>query len=531
MSTFGPGKRTIVHVLKEAVARSPGKPWLKGDFGARSYAEIDTLANRIANGLLQAGLVEGDTLLVMMRDSVEMVAVWVACANGIIDVPVNTAYRGAPLIHLANDCRAKVAIVDAAFTERFDTIGNDLVGIATYFVIDGEPPVTLGGQRAKPFQDLMLEPAFKAHPPAESDIMSIMYTSGTTGGSKGVMVTHAHAFEYGSACNTVLAIEGNDIYYTAGLPLFHVAGRWGVIFATAIRGATAIVPRQFSARAFWSDVRHHEVTAAYLLGAMANFLQRQPPEERDADNPLQKVLMCPLLSDCEDFAQRFNLQIATAYGSTESGAPILMPLGTPVADRQIVGKLRSDKYEAMIADECDRPVAPGAIGELLLRPREPWITMRGYWHQPEKTSQMWRNLWLHTGDAARVDDEGNLYFVDRIQDTIRRRGENISSMEVEGIISRHPAIAECAVFPVPSEHTEWDVMVTIVLKPGESADPVDIIRFAEKAMAYFMVPRFVDFVPSLPKTQTGKVQKNLLRQTGRSTSTWDREAAGIRLAR
>jgi crotonobetaine/carnitine-CoA ligase len=157
--------------------------------------------------------------------------------------------------------------------------------------------------------------------------------------------------------------------------------------------------------------------------------------------------------------------------------------------------------------------------------------MRGYWNQPEKTAQMWRNLWLHTGDAGRHDEEGNLYFVDRIQDTIRRRGENISSMEVEGIISRHPGIAECAVFPALSEHTESEVMVAVVLKPGEAADPVDIVRFAEKRMAYFMVPRFIDFVEALPKTQTGKVQKKVLREAGRSASTWDREAAGIKIAR
>jgi crotonobetaine/carnitine-CoA ligase len=278
-------------------------------------------------------------------------------------------------------------------------------------------------------------------------------------------------------------------------------------------------------------VQTYGVTSTYLLGAMANFLQRQPTEERDAANSLGKVLMCPLLSDTEDFARRFGVRVATAYGSTESGGPICMPLGSLVPDKQIVGRLRDDKYEAMIADENDRPVPPGMIGEILLRPREPWITMRGYWNQPEKTAQMWRNLWLHTGDAGRYDEDGNLYFVDRIQDTIRRRGENISSMEVEGIISKHPAVAECAVFPVSSEHTESEVMVAVVLKPGAGADPVDIIRFAEKRMAYFMVPRFIDFVEALPKTQTGKAQKNVLHKTGRTALTWDREAAGIKIAR
>ncbi|MGX5803216.1 AMP-binding protein [Bradyrhizobium sp. Arg314] len=535
MKQFEPGERTIVHVIKEA-AKLSSKPFLRGDFGDVSYADMDTLSNRIANGLHKAGLSAGDSLLVMMRDGVEMIALWVACAKtGIIDVPVNVAYRGDPLIHVANDCSARVAVIDSSFADRFEAVSEELRGISAYYVIDTEPngkaAPTVAGHQAYPFRDLLLDARFDAELPAESDVMSIMYTSGTTGGSKGVMVTQVHAFEYGNACGSVLEIGEDDVFYTGGLPLFHVAGRWGVIFGTAIFGATAIVPRQFSVRGFWSDVQAYGVTSTYLLGAMANFLQRQPADERDADTSLGKVLMCPLLSDTEDFAHRFGVRVATAYGSTESGGPIRMALGSFVPDKQIVGRLRDDKYEAMIADENDRPVPPGTIGEILLRPREPWITMRGYWNQPEKTAQMWRNLWLHTGDAGRHDEEGNLYFVDRIQDTIRRRGENISSMEVEGIISRHPAIAECAVFPASSEHTESEVMVAVVLKPGESADPVDIIRFAEKRMAYFMVPRFIDFVEALPKTQTGKVQKKVLREAGRSASTWDREAAGIKVAR
>src|SRR5262249_9858275 len=307
------------------------------------------------------------------------------CAKtGIIDVPVNVAYRGDALVHIANDCSAKVAVVDGSFADRFDAAGGDLRGIATYYVFDAEPRLelerTLAGRQARPFRDLVLDAQFDAGPPAESDTMSIMYTSGTTGGSKGGMVTHAHAFEYGRACNLVLEMDETDIYYTAGLPLFHVAGRWGVIFAVAIRGATAVLPRQFSVRSFWSDVRTYEVTATYLLGAMANFLQRQPRDARDADNPLEKVIMCPRLSDSEDFARRFDLRVGPASGSTEVGAPIVMPLGSPAPDKQIVGRLRDDKYEVMIADENDRLVPPDTIGEILLRPREPWITMRGYWN-------------------------------------------------------------------------------------------------------------------------------------------------------
>jgi crotonobetaine/carnitine-CoA ligase len=536
MKQFENRQRTVVHVLRERSARTPAKPWIRCDALDYSYAELDALSNRIANGLLAAGLGCGDTLLVMLGDGVEIIATWVACAKtGIIDVPVNTAYRGDVLVHIANDCGAKAAVIDRSFADRFEAVGENLRAIRAYYIVDAndrpEGGDALAGQAAQPFESLFLDPIFEAEPPAEWSTMSIMYTSGTTGGSKGVMVTHAHAFEYGVSCGGILEIGEGDNYYTAGLPLFHVAGRWGVVFASAILGATAIVPRHFSVRNFWSDVRTHDVTAAFLLGVMANFLQRQPQDARDADNPLRKVLMCPLLQDCEDFAKRFDLRLATAYGSTEVGAPIAMPLGASIRHKELVGKARDDKFEVIIADENDNRVAPGVLGEILVRPREPWIAMQGYWNEAAKTATMWRNLWLHSGDAGRYDEDGNLYFVDRIQDTIRRRGENISSMEVEGIISQHPAIAECAVFPVRSEHTESEVMVAIVLKDGAEKEPVDIIRFAEQRMAYFMVPRFIDFVTALPKTPTGKVQKSVLRTTGRTDSTWDREAAGIKVAR
>jgi crotonobetaine/carnitine-CoA ligase len=536
MTQFENGQRTVVQVLKERCARKPDQAWIRRDAGAHSYAEIDALSNRIANGLLAAGLRSGDTLLVMLGDGIEIIATWVACAKaGIIDVPVNTAYRGDVLVHIANDCGARVAVIDHSFAERFEAVAGELRTIGMYYVVaaDAPPPSlpTLAGKPARGFDALLLDAVFEAELPAESSTMSIMYTSGTTGGSKGVMVTHAHAFEYGVSCGGAIEVAEGDNYYSAGLPLFHVAGRWGVVFAAAILGATAILPRQFSVRNFWSEVRAHGVTATFLLGVMANFLQRQPPDARDADNPLKKVLMCPLLPDCEDFARRFDLQVGTAYGSTEVGAPIVLPLGAPAHSKELVGRVRADKFEVIVADANDQPVAPGVLGEILVRPREPWIAMQGYWNAPAKTAAMWRNLWLHSGDAGRRDEEGNLYFVDRIQDTIRRRGENISSMEVEGIIGQHPAIAECAVFPVQSEHTEYEVMVAIVLKQGEPEDAAGIARFAAERMAYFMVPRFIDFVTSLPKTPTGKVQKNLLRTAGRSAATWDREAAGLKVAR
>ena len=350
-----------------------------------------------------------------------------------------------------------------------------------------------------------------------------MYTSGTTGPSKGVMVAHAHAYEYANGCASVIAVDEDDVYYTAGLPLFHIAGRWGVLYGALIKGATAVVPRQFSARNFWDDIRRHKATATYSLGAMANFLQRQPATARDREHTLRRMLMCPLLPDLDAFVQRFGVEVATAYGSTEVNAPLALPLGSRIPNQHIVGMVRSELFDVAIIGENDEKLPAGSHAQIAVRPKLPGVTMLGYWHQPDATVAMWRNLWLHSGDAGYCDSEGRFYFTDRLRDTIRRRGENISSMEVEGIVSQHPAVLECAVFPVRSEHTEEEVMTAIVLRPGVAADPVGLIAFLEPRMPRFMVPRYIEIVSELPKTPTGKVRKHLLRDRGVSPATFDRE--------
>jgi len=521
-------ERTVVHVLRHRAVERGDQPWLIFEDRAVTYREADRLSDRLARGMEANGLTAGDTLLTMLPDGLDLVLAWLACAKlGVIEVPVNTAYRGDILAHVIKDSRARTMLIGAPWLERLATSGCDLAELPRCFVRterDETPAVetldvrdleTLYGGDDRPIQR-ELRP---------SDLKAIMYTSGTTGKSKGVMVSHIHAYEYANGCASVLEIGERDIYYSAGLPLFHVAGKWGVLLGAAIKGAIAVIPRQFSVSNFWRDIRRHRATATYLLGAMANFLQRQPRSAADADHTLQKILMCPLLPDLDDFVARFGVRVATAYGSTEVNAPIAMPLGAPVSNNQIVGKVRSDLFEVMIIDDDDLEVPAGVTGQIAVRPKIPGVTMLGYWQQPEATVAMWRNLWLHSGDAGHRDTEGRLYFTDRLRDTIRRRGENISSMEVEGIINQHPDVFECAVYPVRSEHGEDEVMVSLVLKPERKVAPEAIIAFLEPRMPRFMVPRFIDIVETLPKTPTGKVRKHLLRDAGITASSFDREPA------
>jgi crotonobetaine/carnitine-CoA ligase len=541
MRQFRVAERSLVHVVQEAARDFPGKSWIITDRQNASFAAVDAMSNRIARGLLGLGLRSGDRLVTMLSDSIEQIAIWLACTKlGLVEVPINTAYRGDILAHVLSDCGARVAVADSRFATRLAELEarpfalRQLVFLSAAGAADAG---VIGGVHKAGWKALSLAAILSDDDsdigslPAEWDIIGIMYTSGTTGRSKGVMVTHAHAFEYAFGLATVLRLTSADTYYTSGLPLFHIAGRWGVVLASAIAGATVALPSQFSVNKYWDDVRRFGATTTFLLGAMANFLQRQPIHADDCNNPLRKVLMCPLLPDVAAFAARFGVEVATAYGATEANAPVFMPLGTPVTEAQVVGQVRSDKFELIVADSYDKPVAPGTVGEILVRSKEPWILMQGYWKQADATNRAWRNLWLHTGDAGRTDAQGNVYFVDRLQDTIRRRGENISSMEVEGILGQHPSIAACTVFPVKSENTEQEVMAAVVLKPGECVDPVALIHWLEVRMPSFMVPRYLDFVAELPRTPTGKVTKAVLRDAGITATTWDREQAGIRLSR
>ena len=277
------------------------------------------------------------------------------------------------------------------------------------------------------------------------------------------------------------------------------------------------------------QVLAHRATATFLLGAMANFLFQQHETDDDTDNPLERALVVPLLPEIEEFKRRFGCLVSTTWGATEFNVPTRSTF--ELANNRTCGRVAEDRYEVRIVDELDREVPPGVPGEAVVRPREPWITMAGYWGHPDWTVAAWRNLWLHTGDMLMRDEAGNLYFVDRTKDAIRRRGENISSMEVEQEIVAHPDIVECAVIPVASEHTEQEVMAVVVPRPGAAIDPAEFIEFLAPRMAYFMVPRYVEVVGALPRTQTGKIQKYVLRERGITPGTWDREGAGIRLRR
>ena len=531
----GRDAQTLHQVLARRTASRGDAPWIAGEERSWTYRDVDSMSNRVANGLAVLGVARGETVLVMLPDCVEFVAAWCGLAKlGAVQVPVNTHLRGSVLSHVVNDSRARTMIVHARFLDRLAGVGAGRV--ESLIVLGGMPggapggwPAALARLERAPFSALLEAPDTPVtHGPAATDLVAVLYTSGTTGPSKGVMISHIQAYEYARSVVELLELVPDDVYY-APLPLFHIAGQWGVAYAACLVGAQAVLARPFSVGAYWPDVRRHRATATFLLGAMANFLFQQPEAEDDADNPLERALVVPLLPEIEAFKRRFGCLVSTTWGATEFNVPTRSSF--TLANDRTCGRVAEDRYEVRIVDALDREVPPGVPGEAVVRPREPWLTMIGYWGRPDWTAAAWRNLWLHTGDMLMRDEEGNLYFVDRTKDAIRRRGENISSMEVEQEIVAHPDVVECAVVPVASEHTEQEVMAVVVPRPGAALDPAALIGFLTPRMAYFMVPRYVEVVDALPKTQTGKIRKYTLRERGLTPGTWDREAAGIRMHR
>jgi crotonobetaine/carnitine-CoA ligase len=314
----------------------------------------------------------------------------------------------------------------------------------------------------------------------------------------------------------------SDCLYNA-LPLFHGNAKLLSTMPALASGARMALAERFSAGQFWDDVRRYGATEFNYIGGVVQILLKAEPRHDDADNPLRLLFGAGATPGVhEEFERRFGVTLLEGYGMSEIGLPLL----STFAERKpgTCGKPHRD-YEVKIVDDDGVEVEDGCPGELWVRPRRPWSMLLGYYNMPQKTAEAWQDLWFHTGDSLRKDPDGFYLFVDRKKDAIRRRGENISSWEVEHIVAGHPAVLECAAIPIRSELGEDDVMVCVVRRPGRSLSATELAGWCAEHMARFMVPRYVRFAERLPKTPTERVQKYVLREEGVTTDTWDREAA------
>ncbi len=359
------------------------------------------------------------------------------------------------------------------------------------------------------------------------DTGAILYTSGTTGPSKGVCCPHAQFYWWGVLVGEMLEIGEDDVLYTV-LPLFHTNALNAFVQAL-VAGATYELGPRFSASRFWGQVAASGATVTYLLGAMVNILMSRPDGPEDRAHTVRTALApATPAARFDRFRERFGVQLVEGYGSTETNCPI----GESWRGQRPgwMGRVRKG-FDARVVDDLDAEVAPGEPGELVLRSDHPFAFATGYFGMPEKTVESWRNLWFHTGDRVVRDEDGWFGFMDRLKDAIRRRGENISSFEVEHALLEHPAVASVAVFPVASELSEDEVAAAVILREGHTAEPVELIRHCEPRLAYFAIPRYVQFVEALPLTENGKVRKAVLRDAGVTDDMWDREAAGVTIRR
>lgn len=507
--------RTLPAVMTRAIRATPDRIAVEDPTRRLSYTALRDEALEVAGGLAGLGVDRGDAVLLMLDNHVDYVVAWLSLGlTGRIEVPVNTAYVGTILAHVINNSGARVMVIEAGYLPALAAVADDLTTLETV-VVRGDSTAPdrfatrdLAGLRAAP------EPMHDARP---WEIMAIMYTSGTTGLSKGVRVTHAHA--YGYATPEVYGACGADDRNFVVLPLFHVGGQWKGVYNALIAGAGAVVMPRFSAQTFWQDVKRYGCTYTLILGAMAEFLLRQPESAVERDHGMTRCVLVPVVADLDGFRRRFGIDtVSSAYGSTEASVVLLSPQGG--AEPGMIGWCRPD-FEARLVDETDMEVPRGSSGELVLRAREPWVMMAGYHGMPEATEAAWRNLWFHTGDVMRQDDRGMFAFVDRSKDAIRRRGENISSFEVEQEMLAHPDITECAVVAVPSDATEDEILACVVLRDGAEADAAALCDFVSPRLPYFMVPRYIRIMESLPKTPTEKVRKQALRDEGVTPDTAD----------
>ncbi len=522
------GNRTTPAVLAERATDEPDRTCLiEAETGDRiTYAELRADSLRLAERLEELGVGAGATVATMLPHTIDSYRVWFALAAlDAVEVPIGTRYRGRMLEHILGDSAAEVLVVEAEYLGELQR-SLELTAAAAQLrvvIVRGELPPGrhLGQASIIELSELTRQrgsrsstPPRRVHRPSVSDIAAVIYTSGTTGASKGVLVPwgQVHATVMGTFPAGTL---NRDKVIYGPFPPNHIGGRLFVCLGIE-HGVPTVVRHVFSASAFWADVERYGCTTVGLVSAMAAILHQAPLAEHDATNHLAEVLMVPLIAEHREFAERFGVRVCTSFNMTEVSIPLVS--GWSVEDWRSCGRVRPGYpgYELRIVDSDDHPLGPGEVGELVCRTGVPWTLNAGYLGRPDATALAWRNGWFHTGDAFRCDEHGNFFFVDRAKDAIRRRGENVSSFEVEREVLDHPDVLACAAIGVPSELGEEDIKVFVVRRPGAAVDETGLIAHVASRAASFMVPRYVEFLESLPMTDgTNRVKKAELRDRER----------------
>ncbi len=533
---------TLPELVRRRAAELGEAEFLTTEDDTLSFAELERRSTAVASALAGFGVQPGDRVLALAGNSTEFVVAMVAAhKRQAVFTPINTELTGAFLEHQVRNSAPRVVLVDAGLVAAFDAVDTAEAGIEHTVVIGGavpdkaDRPSCLAGTRWHHWDALLAVAPIEPLPSGPSDVCTIMYTSGTTGPAKGVLLPQAHCVLFTKTLAEAVQLDHTDRYFCA-MPLFHANGLFMQLFACLWAGCPLTMVKRFSAGGWLEQVRACGATITNALGVMPEFIFRQPPTTGDRDHRLTRVLAIPIGPDWgAAFEERFGVRLVQGYGMTE----VNMVAYSDPADGDgwlagCAGRVLSEYFDVRIADpETDEPLPVGAAGEILVRPRHPYCFNQGYFRMADKTVEAWRNLWFHTGDAGRFDERGRLHFIDRLNDRIRRRGENISSYEIEQVLNEHPAVLESAAVGVKVEAAggEEEIKAVVVLHAGAELEPADLLRYCVEHMPRFAVPRYVEVVSQLDKTASGKIRKAALRADGVTAATWDRVAAGIELPR
>ena len=524
-------ERTIHGLLKQQVQRYGSRSFFYYKQQAFSYEDLERESDRVAAGLQSLGVAKGDKVAIVMSNRPEYLFLWFGlCKLGAIEVPVNTAHRGSILTYMVDQADCRLLVAEFPYLDRVAPVLGSLPKVEKVLVLnDGGEKIPALDKPALDYRAVMDNGgAYRAADVLWSDPFIIMFTSGTTGPSKGSLMPHNYALYMGELTCAATGYDEKDCLYNA-LPLFHGNAQLLSTMPALMSGARMVLAERFSASKFWDEIKEHGCTEFNYIGGILPILFKAEPRPDDADNPLRILYGGGASPDIwAAFEKRFGVTIIEGYGMSEIGIPLM---NTPEARKPgTCGKVLPD-YAVKVVDDNGVEVGPDATGELLIRPLKPYCMLLEYYRMPEKTVEACRDMWFHTGDYLYYDGEGFFHFVDRKKDAIRRRGENISSYEVEKVINSHPAVRESAAVAVKSELGEDEVMVCLSCREGKQVTPFDLIAYCEEHMAYFMIPRYLRIMQELPKTPTQRVKKYELRDQGVTPDTWDREKAGYKLKR
>jgi carnitine-CoA ligase len=517
-----PDLATLVRAKAE---KNGSRPALRFRERTLTYVDLDRETDRIASGLLHAGVAPGDRVAALLFNTPEFPLLWFGAVKaGAVLVPLNTALKGELLRYELADCTPSAVVVDARLWPAYGPLRPSL-GIRHEWVVGGDPGTHDRAHPTLPWSALRYDAALPDRPPPRpSDPAEVLYTSGTTGPPKGAIIPHQKPITTALEIGRRSRLTPDSVLFTA-LPLFHCNAQEMTTLTALLHDLTAAFDDRFHAGTYWETAAEFGATHVSLLISMINVLYKQPPRASDRAHRVRTALTAGTTREVwEEFERRFGVTVVELYGMTECGCTTLM--NPPDAIR--VGSVGTPLgfVEAEVVDDDDRPVPMGARGELVVRPREAYSMFSGYLNKPEKTVEAWRNLWFHTGDYVTRDADGYYYFIDRKKDVIRRRGENLAPHDVEAVLNGHAAVFESVVVGVPSPVGEEDVKAFVQLRPGATVEPKELFTFCAERLPYFMVPKFLEFIDEIPKTANQKAQRYLLRDH-RGGTEYDREKLGV----